>query len=144
MKKLLEAVALSLAMIGASFPAFAEGGSGTLKVVITGFKSDSGKAMIALCDSKANYDAPRSFRSAAADIVGGRVELSLDSLPFGEYALKAYHDENGNGKLDTKIFGIPKESYGFSNNVKNKMGPTKYEDAKFMFEADGQEIAIAM
>jgi uncharacterized protein (DUF2141 family) len=137
-------MAAVLFLLGMRFAAFPDGASGTLKVVITGFKSDKGKAMVALCDSKANYDGPQSLRSVKADVMNGRVELSFDSLAFGEYAVKVYHDENDNGKLDTKIFGIPKESYGFSNNVKNKLGPTKYEAAKFTFAEDGQEIAIVM
>ena len=41
------------------------------------------------------------------------------------------HDENENNKLDTNFLGIPKESFGCSNNAKGFMGPPKWEDAKF-------------
>jgi uncharacterized protein (DUF2141 family) len=144
MKRYIGAFFLFLSLFGAASAIFAEEKAGTLKLVITGFKSDTGKAMVALCDSKANYDGPQSFRSVKAEIVNGKVELSFDSLAYGEYAVKVYHDENENGRLDTKAFGIPKEAYGFSNNVKNKFGPTKYEAAKFLFATDGQEIGILM
>ena len=36
-------------------------------------------------------------------------------LPHGEYVISAYQDTNNNGKLDTGLFGIPKELVGISN-----------------------------
>jgi uncharacterized protein (DUF2141 family) len=38
--------------------------------------------------------------------------LSFHIKP-GKYAIAVIHDENCNGKLDTNMFGIPKEGYGF-------------------------------
>ena len=38
--------------------------------------------------------------------------------------------------MDTKIFGIPKEPYGFSNDATGFMGPPKFKDAKFTIEAN--------
>lgn len=35
--------------------------------------------------------------------------MTLDALPFGSYAIGCVHDENGNGKLDTNLLGIPRE-----------------------------------
>jgi len=42
----------------------------------------------------------------------------FEDIPPGTYALVVIHDENMNGKLDTNWVGIPKEGYGFSNDVK--------------------------
>ena len=49
----------------------------------------------------------------------------------GEYTIKIYHDENGNGIHDKNILGIPKEDYAFSNNAVASIGPPDYEKAKF-------------
>jgi uncharacterized protein (DUF2141 family) len=35
--------------------------------------------------------------------------VTLDALPFSSYAIGCVHDENGNGKLDTNLLGIPRE-----------------------------------
>jgi uncharacterized protein (DUF2141 family) len=32
---------------------------------------------------------------------------------LNHYAIAVIHDENRNGELDTNMFGIPKEGYGF-------------------------------
>jgi uncharacterized protein (DUF2141 family) len=42
-----------------------------------------------------------------------------------------FHDENGNGKLDTNFLGIPREGVGVSNNKLRKLGPPTWEDSKF-------------
>lgn len=57
--------------------------------------------------------------------------LVITDLPKGEYAVSMYHDTNSDNKLNTNFIGIPKEPYGFSNNVKPKMAAPKYGDCKF-------------
>ncbi len=40
----------------------------------------------------------------------------------GVYAVAAYHDENGNQKLDRGVTGLPTEGFGFSNNPSTFFG----------------------
>jgi len=56
-------------------------------------------------------------------------------LPIGTYAIAIYQDANGNEKLDTNFFGIPKEKTGVSNNSNSNSLPSFY-DAKFKFLAE--------
>jgi uncharacterized protein (DUF2141 family) len=65
-------------------------------------------------------------------------------IPFGEYAVKIFHDEDNNGELDAGFFGIPTEDYGFSNNAKASFGPPDYEDAKFLFNRKALTIEISV
>ena len=58
------------------------------------------------------------------------------NLKKGDYAVSLFHDENDNKIMDTKIFGIPKEPYGFSNDATGFMGPPKFKDAKFNLDTD--------
>jgi len=39
--------------------------------------------------------------------------------------------------------GIPKEAYGFSNNIKPKFGPPKFKDCKFTL-SDSKTLQIKM
>lgn len=70
--------------------------------------------------------------------------ILLDNTKVGEYAIKLFFDENGNGKIDTNFMGIPKEAYGFSNNVYPAMRGANYEEAKFRFSAQNTVIKIRM
>lgn len=59
--------------------------------------------------------------------------LKVENLKSGEYWVRVYQDLNGNADLDKNYLGIPKEPYGFSNNVKPKFGPPDTEDMLFEF-----------
>ncbi|MBA6151332.1 DUF2141 domain-containing protein [Gelidibacter maritimus] len=58
--------------------------------------------------------------------------IVINDLPKGEYALSLYHDENSDNECNRNFLGIPKEAYGFSNNVKPKFSAPSYEECKFM------------
>ena len=53
-------------------------------------------------------------------------------LPFGEHAITLFVDFNGNKKIDKNFLGIPKEPYGFSNNVIGNMSAPTFDQAKFV------------
>jgi uncharacterized protein (DUF2141 family) len=101
--------------------------------------------MIALFNSEENYtENGNKFRRTKSVISDSKVEWIIEDLPYGEYAIKLYHDENENGKMDRNMMGIPKEDYAFSNNAKGSFGPADYEDAKFEFVKSGQKQEITL
>ena len=102
-----------------------------ITVDIKGFNNNKGKVRIGLYNSEKNYDNGKIFRARALKIQDKTVECTFDNIPYGNYAIKFYHDENNNDKLDKNMFGIPKEGYGFSNNAAGSFGPASYEDAMF-------------
>ncbi len=61
---------------------------------------------------------------------------SFDNLPVGTYAIAIFHDSNNNKKLDKNWVGIPKEGYGFSNNVFGTFGPPSFQEASFKVKAN--------
>jgi uncharacterized protein (DUF2141 family) len=126
----------------ASEPASA---TGTLTVLVTGLKSDKGEVRISLYNSKAAYSGKEgeAFRRAESAITEKQASATFESLPFGEYAIKLFHDRNSNDKLD-KLFGIPSEDYAFSNNATGTFGPAKYKKAKFELNQGEMIIEIAI
>jgi len=118
---------------------------GKFLLTVSGFDSDDGKAMIALFNSEESYsETGERFKFVAAEIIDSKAEWLIEGLAFGEYAIKLYHDENGNQKMDRNMLGIPSEDYGFSNNATGSFGPADYEDAKFIFEDSGQKHEITI
>lgn len=103
-----------------------------LTVLISGMQTNTGKVFIAVYDSEASFlKNSKMTTSGTAIISDNEARITFENLKQGEYAVSVFHDENGNNKMDTKLFGIPKEPYGFSNNSKGFMGPPKFEDSKF-------------
>lgn len=119
--------------------------TGNLTVTVSGFKNDKGQLCIALFNSEDNYS------NKEEPLIRGRASIEdmkaiwvFENIPFREYAVKCYHDENGNEKMDRNFLGIPKEKYGFSNNAKGNSGPPDYEEAIFIFSSEIKNIEITI
>jgi uncharacterized protein (DUF2141 family) len=48
-------------------------------------------------------------------------------LKSGSYAVRVFHDQNSNGKLDTGIFGQPVEGWGVSNDARGFMSAPPFK-----------------
>lgn len=116
----------------------------SIEVSISGFKNEKGKAMVGLYNTEADF-LKTTFKSFAAKIFDGTVQVSFKDIPKGTYAISVYHDENDNDEFD-RLFGmIPKEDYGNSNNIPPRFGPPKWEDARFEIKDDSvTQIEIKM
>jgi uncharacterized protein (DUF2141 family) len=69
-------------------------------------------------------------------VSGGAATVEFRNLAAGTYAVAAYHDANGNGKMDANFLGIPKEPTGSSNDAKGRMGPPSFKDAQIQLNSD--------
>ena len=119
-------------------------GTCRLEILLTGFDSDQGQAKLALANSRESFESDASqFMGINSPVIRQQVRLTL-TVPFGEYAVKVYHDENGNDRLDTRMFGIPKERYGFSNNARGTVGPPDFSEARFVLDTADHAIAIEL
>jgi uncharacterized protein (DUF2141 family) len=122
-----------------------DAGKGTLKVTINGFNNEKGDAKMTIFDSRESFrGGGAGIRGAALPIKAGKVEWALTDLPFGTYAVKVFHDENGNGKVDKNSLGMPREQYGFSNNARGSFGPPDYDKAAFTFSATNTAVTITV
>lgn len=68
----------------------------------------------------------------------------VDGLASGEYAVRVFLDQNGNGALDRSPRGIPTEPFGFSNDARRRLGVPRIKAAAFHFVAPEQRIAIQL
>ena len=139
----LAATAAAALLLGAA-PALAQSADDS-KIVLT-FETGArtGMVMVALFDSAGGFDG-RSGRPVASTAVSasGRVVATFDHLPAGDYAVKAFHDVNGDGEMNTNPFGMPVEPYAFSNNAVGNMGPARWDAAHFAVSGETvQTISI--
>lgn len=134
-KGLLPAVSMALAALSATQTAHAAddaaASGATLTVVFDGLETREGRVMVALFNSAADYAASKTVQATMTPVGEGEVKAVFKGLAPGRYAIKAFHDLNGNGKLDTNPFGIPLEPFAFSNNAQGRMGPAAWSDAAF-------------
>lgn len=123
-----------------AFKVSADSNSGNIMVTITGLKTDKGNIVLALVNSKESFDSEEitPFMGATAQVKEGLATYVFKNVPYGEYAIKFFQDENGSGKLEYNLFSIPREQYGFSNNVPSK----DYKKAQFKFNQPQLSLII--
>ena len=67
---------------------------------------------------------------------GGMSSILFDGLPAQDYAVSLIYDADADGELDTNIFGVPTEAFGFSNGAKAFFGPPGWTAAAFTLDDD--------
>jgi uncharacterized protein (DUF2141 family) len=112
---------------------------------MTGFKNEEGTARVAFfLDATVWPDGDASvFATAVVPISDGRALAVFEKVPAGSFAVSVFHDEDGDGKLDSVALGIPSEAYGFSGDARDLFGPPSFEEARIELTAgETKQITI--
>lgn len=143
----LKSIFIAAAMSGAAFSsaAIAQDGAASLTVSFTGIETQEGAVMGVLFDSEDAYNGKGApVRQIMIPADKAEVATLLAGLKPGRYAIKSFHDIDGDTKMTTNPFGMPTEPFAFSNNAVGNMGPAKWADAAFEVKAgeNSQSIEI--
>jgi uncharacterized protein (DUF2141 family) len=117
-----------------------------VKVVVSGLRNSKGQVSCALFRSADGFpkDANKAVAHQEVRIASARATCSFEEVPPGRYAVAVFHDENGNGKMDTNLVGMPREGVGASNNPKTRLGPPKFADAAFSVAGSEVDLQITL
>ncbi len=121
--------------------------TGTITIRITDLKKNIGLLGVSLYNTKKGFpgDHKAACATALKKVTGDQDEVVFQNMPYGNYAVSVLHDENSNGKLDTRfLIPIPKEGIGVSNNPKPRRGAPLYSECMFTLDAKQLETTIAM
>jgi uncharacterized protein (DUF2141 family) len=104
-----------------------------IRISVINLHNEKGHVLVSLFKDGTGYpdDANKAFRKIKLDITGKKASVLFTGLPSGNYAVSILHDENDDQKMNKNTFGIPKEGYGFSNNVVGAFGPPSWGRASF-------------
>ena len=129
-----------LALLPAAHPALAD--EVRLVVTIQDVRGALGKVRVSLYREAATFR--KEDRAVTViSIPAGDGQAVFDGLAPGRYALMAYHDENGDGKLNLRFGMFPSEGYGLSNNPKI-IGPPKFDDSAFDLAGPQTSITVGL
>lgn len=109
-----------------------------LLLKISGIESADGSIIIAIWNDAEAWLKSEPLAGRRIDAKPGTVEITVEGLEAGSYAVSVFHDINDNQELDTNFLGIPTEPIGFSNNVRNRFGPARFSQASFSM--GGEEV----
>lgn len=115
----------------------------TLVVTFTVTDAPGGAILLNLYDNEGAHDGGGApVAQAAVPVKDGQAIARFEGLAPGRYAIKAFHDLNGDGELNSNPFGMPIEPFAFSNNAPAQGGPARWQAASFA--VDGGETATAI
>lgn len=119
----------------------ADEGELNLSVLVKGAQPNTGQVFLSLFSSEEDY-LKEPFRYEEIEVnESGEISWTFKGLSEGSYAVSAIYDKNGNGKLDTGLFKIPKEPIGMSNDAKATFGPPSFKKTSFPLK-ESIEITI--
>lgn len=116
----------------------------TLKVEVSNIKTPAGSLMVAVFASAEAYQGDVALHGSKVAVTGAAAEVIFTNLPAGQYAIKLFHDVDGDGRMNTNPFGLPIEPYAFSNNAPARFGPATWDAAVFTVTPGANLHAIAI
>ena len=108
---------------------------------LSGLGNSKGLVRLALFDSANAFSDRRmhiegAVRTGTVGIKDRKAVWKLEGLPYGVYAIRVFHDEDGKGRFKVNRFGIPQYEYGFSNDARAFFGPPSFKACRFDFKED--------
>lgn len=120
-------------ILAASLVAFAAQ-AGELKLELDGKGMAGHSVRVAIYSANAPKQFPSDteyYRGLVSEATADHLSMTVADLPPGRYAVAAYVDNNRNGRQDKNFLGVPKETYGFSNDARGRFAPPDFAEAAF-------------
>jgi len=135
-------------LIGLSMATNVIADQGSITLNINKIEEPEGKLVIAVFDKPDHWLDSKSkekpFRAFAVGVeTNDPIEVVIDDLPEGSYAISVFQDLNRNEELDTNFIGFPKEPFGFSVPM-GKFGPPSFDEASISVEGDVHILSIEL
>ena len=119
---MLRTALLAVALASAAIPAARADDTATVTIDLTGLQPQ-GAVMLQVFNSEAGYQGGEAVAARQIPITASTARVEFSGVAPGQYAVRLFHDVNGDGQLNTNPFGIPTEPFAFSNNARGRFGP---------------------
>ncbi len=102
-----------------------------LVVSVTNIRAATGSIGCLLFNAEQGFpgDPAAAVARLALPASGAAVTCRFAGIAPGTYAVGVSHDANGNGRIDTNMFGIPTEDWGVSNNIRPGMRAPRFDES---------------
>jgi uncharacterized protein (DUF2141 family) len=130
-------IVLIAALCAVAVPASAA----TVQVEVDGIEPGAGTVRVALCQG--SLSEASCARGDDAPASAARALFTFQGVAPGTYAVAAYQDSNGDGRLDRTGLGLPLEPYGFSGAVSRRARPD-FAEAAFALREPGTALRVRL
>jgi uncharacterized protein (DUF2141 family) len=97
-----------------------------IHIDIAGLRNAKGKVRCAIFSSAGDFPkhADKALTQTASAITDDHATCEFSGIAPDPYAVSDFHDENGNGRLDTNFFGTPREGVDSLEQCERPLRPT--------------------
>jgi len=114
-----------------------------LVVTVQNIKYNRGKIYMAVYNRKEGFlEVKNAVATNVTKVNSNKVVIRFKNLKPGYYAIATYHDKNNDGKMNTNMFGVPTEYYGFSRDARARFSAPSFEDARIHFKGGNMRTVI--
>ena len=113
----------------------------SLEVLVEGAEPGAGAVYVTLCQGTLNEAGCRLGQDAPAR--GGGQRFLFRDVPSGPWAVAAFQDLDGDGRLGRTPLGLPLEPYGFSGAVGRRARPD-FSEASFVLAEPGAAVRVRL
>ena len=116
-------------------------GAASLEVTVEGAEPGGGAVYVTLCQGGLTESACRIGQDAP--VRGGATRFLFRDVPPGVWAVAAFQDLDGDGRLGRTPMGLPLEPYGFSGAVGRRARPD-FSSASFVLAEPGAALRVRL
>ncbi len=110
----------------------------TATIVVRGLRNDRGAVCGGIYSDRNVWTrVGGEVATCRAPIVHGTARCVIRAPSAGTYAFAFVHDEDGDARMDTDVFGMPQEGYGFANDARGTLGAPSFESASIVIGPSG-------
>jgi uncharacterized protein (DUF2141 family) len=128
----------SIAVLAVAAPAYAA----PLNVQVEGVRAAQGPLYVSV-QTREQFMQPQGV---AGDVVpapqAGSLRFTYE-LPAGEYAVSAWHDDNGNGRFDSNEQHIPLDGWAMVNGDRIRAEPT-FDEVRTVIGIEAVTVRLSM
>ena len=120
--------------------------NGKLTVEIDGLKNKQGQVCASIFATSEGFpsDRNRGLQKQCTKITDTPLPITFENLKAGSYAVAVFHDQNNDSTLNSNVFGIPREGFGFSSNPEIRTRAPKFSEAAFLVAGPDTNIQIQL
>ena len=124
---------------------YADMNYGVISFEANKFRSDKGfvRAVLFARDAGFPLDHNQAIQKLNLRVTEGSARGTFKAVPYGNYAISYYHDEDNNNKMNTYFMGVPKEGVGTSRDATGTFGPPQWKDAVFSLQEKSSKKVIS-
>ena len=115
----------------------------TLTVTVHGVRNDRGHIRIGVCRKSAFLSNHCAYH-AIVPAHKGDVVATIGGISPGQYAVAAFQDLDGSGRLKRSFIGMPQEDLGFSGDPSLRFGPPAFARCAITLDATNGRIALTL